>query len=264
MNVAVRRNWLRNSLEIISMKSKHIISALAASAVCSVLVVNAQTYTPPPVLFPVGVSLTPPPSGGSTADVITPANITLPQWDSTDPIQNPYGPLGVLVSVEYTLRGYMWAVYSIDQSAPSGSYTVLAEISLSFVRLANQSEVRPTLSSGFANDHLNANFPHTQGVATSFVSDPETGSLVSQSGSDMSVYEGNGSVSFDLWGTNVPYSLSGPGGDDIPSTLGRRWAAEVEITYTYELIPETSTYAAVGFLALAGGATLYRRRKANA
>jgi hypothetical protein len=55
----------------------------------------------------------------------------------------------------------------------------------------------------------------------------------------------------------------GSGEVTIGQTAAGRSATTVDVTYTYNLteVPEPSTYAAMGFVGLVAGATIWRRRQ---
>lgn len=85
--------------------------------------------------------------------------------------------------------------------------------------------------------------------------------------SNLSAYIGTGSVSFSSVNSTslaVSGTAVGSGEVTISQTAFGRSATTVAVTYTYNMtaVPEPSTYAAMGFVGLVAGATVWRRRQA--
>jgi hypothetical protein len=83
---------------------------------------------------------------------------------------------------------------------------------------------------------------------------------------NVAAYNGTGTIGFNLThATTVSVNAAATGGGAVTTsqtTLGRS-ASALTITYTYSLneVPEPSTYAAMGFVGLVAGATIWRRRQ---
>jgi hypothetical protein len=83
---------------------------------------------------------------------------------------------------------------------------------------------------------------------------------------NLAAYIGTGTVSFssqNFTSLAISGNAVGSGEVTIGQTAAGRSATTVDVTYTYNLteVPEPSTYAAMGFVGLVAGATIWRRRQ---
>ena len=189
--------------------------------------------------------------------------LTLPQWDSAS------FPGQTLTGVSYTLTGYMYGTYTISNGAQAANFSIsLANPSFS---LAGPFGGSPALSR--TSTHFGGGiFEDLLNVAPSAVVNGSTalGTSTTATGTDLSnvgSYIGSGTVTFTLGGS-ANLGISGEATSGNQSVLFTQEASKfgasvVSVTYTYAPteVPEPSTYAAMGFVGLVAGATIWRRRQ---
>jgi hypothetical protein len=214
-----------------------LIAAASTASSAMAVTVNVSDSSGPTSLSPVGIF-----------------NLTVPQVDLS-----AY-PGYFIASIEYSLTVTSYATYNILGTSPSpqgspvnqytANWTTFPEItSLPHVGVA------PVLAS--FNGSESGIIGPAMGTTANAVG---MYGPFGVPGSEFSVYEGVGTVSFQVT-IEATSGIQGPASNEVQPAVFA--SVDLDVVYTLD-IPEPSTYAAVGFLALAGGAAAYRRRKAQA
>lgn len=233
--------------------NKVALSTLAIFAAS--VAVNALDVPIDGPLSPVAFDISNPnnPSGGVSfgGGLASPASISIPAtlWDPAD---NP-GFFITAISYELTVSTYVeWALNGAAGSNPYNfTWTVRVTGKNNAPSFPNQTWTT-TLGPNIVGAY------EVAGAGTSGVSPIQdrtySGTIAP---GDFAAYMGPGTQTFDI----EVRATAGVEGDETgqsqPAVFG---GGQVRLIYTID-IPEPSTYAAVGFLALAGGAAMYRRRK---
>jgi PEP-CTERM motif len=229
-----------------------VVAALASvSAIAQTSTVSATTTGGIPLVTP----------NGQNDGTINSTFLPLAQWDPS-----AY-PGATLTSVQYRITYSAYGRVNItgvsgatdlDASLTSGQGTAVA-LSGVGAPVATGNLSVGSIPQLVQNGILAGNLPLTlftpiYSVTTSYVTDPNT-----------SAYIGTGSVSFDLGATTATgFNARAAGTSDeisISATAGGRSAMKVDVLYTFSSVPEPSTYAAIGFVGLVAGATVWRRRQ---
>ena len=212
-----------------------------------------------------GIPLTTP-NGGNDA-TINGTFLSLPQWDNTGDV---FGVGATLTSVQYRITTYS-AYGRLSVTALAGNADIDASLAsasaTAFAPFVGSPTASVSLTTGAAPQvqQLNVSpgslplvlFTPVYSGSGSYVTDPNTSS-----------YVGTGTVSFDLGQTtSTAFNANAAGTSDeilITAIAGGRGAMTIEVLYTYSVtqVPEPSTYAAMGFVGLVAGATVWRRRQA--
>jgi hypothetical protein len=217
---------------------------------------------------------TPTPSGGVGLDFVDQA-VTIPQWN---PASFPSG--ATLTGVQYRFASYAYIDYVINNGNQVANFSVALGLPETFPFRAftldgptltspqihrglvdggysSLSSVSLSIPSVAANTSINGTTPVGSSTMSSFSSD----------NANLAAYQGTGNVTFLVDGAGVLQingsAISGSQTVSFTQSASKYGGALVEVQYTYELnqVPEPSTYAAMGFVGLVAGATLWRRRQ---
>jgi hypothetical protein len=154
-----------------------------------------------------------------------------------------------LLSVSYEVSGFSYVNYTV--TAGINPTVALGAATLTVKGPGGSPVLSPNVS--IAATPVVLNVPGT------ITAGPIVAGPVNVLGGDLPSYAIAGPVSFSLDSTGFAVAQ---GTDKVTATLEAFAGATVKVTYTYSDVPEASTYAALGFLGLAGGFTYLRRRQA--
>jgi hypothetical protein len=183
-------------------------------------------------------------------------SLTVPQFNI---------PGATLLSVSYTIQLEAFGQFSI--TSVSQPANIQGSLTLAFATV--------TRAGGSANAPLTiVNSPVPAQVSLLNVTSPTgphftpvfTATSSAINDANLAAYTGTGTVSFssaNVTSLSISGNAVGSGEVTIGQTAAGRSATTVDVTYTYSLteVPEPSTYAAMGFVGLVAGATIWRRRQ---
>ncbi len=221
----------------IAVSTALALFAVSANAAISFL---DQTITLPSTFVP--------PSTGGVA--FAGATTFVNAKGALDPVLGYLPAMGPLTSVSYSIDGYSYVTYNVTSgTSPS--------ISLQF---ANVSIKGPAVTSPALGANVSiASTPVVLNVPGTLTAGPI--SVASQVDPNTGTYNTVSPVAFSLDSTGV---ASASGTDSVTATVAAFSGGKVFLHYVYttQAVPEASTYAALGFLGLAGGFLGLRRRLA--
>lgn len=244
------------------MNKALIRSAVIASLTCVSTFAATQSYTG--YTSPLS-SGTPTLANDGSGLVDGTTSLTVPQW-------NPASfPGATLTGVSYVLTYQGYSDFTVHSVSVPANFTVSL--------LSGTSTITSTTAGGPTGTASFINFAALGGTPDATYSNisaafgpvyTSTHSAISSTfndNSNLAAYTGTGTIGFNLThASNPSFNAQATGGGAVTTSqtsLGRS-ASSLTITYTYTLteVPEPSTYAAMGFVGLVAGATIWRRRQA--
>ena len=228
------------------MKRNLLIAALAGS-VCSVAALADGSIT-------------------NTAAVVN----TTTTWQSTLTIPQFDSSLGTLASITYTITGTVTGTAQASNNSTSSTDDVTLNLSAK-LRLSDSLGTTlvqsvPLLSTDelLAKGDGTGDVPHYVAPSGITLNGLSVGyNQVNSSSSDLGLFIGTGTIDLTMKAT----AQSGGIGDSGNDTFNFTTFADASITVVYNYttpVPEASTWAAIGFIGMAGGATYLRRRQLKA
>jgi hypothetical protein len=253
---------------------KNLIRFAALAALATVSAVG-QTFTVNySNLLSTSFTGTPTPSGGVSLDFVDQA-VTLPQWN---PASFPSG--ATLTGVQYRFASYAYIDYAINNGNQEANFSVALNLpgSAPFVafNLTGPAGSSPAITRGLLDGgyttlaavslSIPLVAPNTIVSGTTPIGSSTMSSFFSDA-ANLATYQGSGTVTFLVDGQGV-LAINGSATSGSPTVSFTQSASKfggglVEVQYTYQLteVPEPSTYAAMGFVGLVAGATIWRRRQ---
>ena len=191
--------------------------------------------------------------------------VNVPKFDSS---------LGTLASISYTITGTLTGTAQASNNSSQSGITVKlnleADLLLTDPSLNTLVESFPLVKS---TNSLSAwdgvttlpDYSAPSGVTISGISTNYTTSALFTSISnpgELALFTGTGNIPLNMSAGGLSFAS---GGGNVTSTFTTFADATVQVVYNYTTaVPEASTWAAIGFVGLAGGATYLRRRQSKA